>query len=77
LVDDTSVDVHMSLSCSETPNDDASNDDPEDDKICFFEKHRKGVGSIFLNKMGYYGKRFRKEWSRYSKSHTSIWKTKK
>ena len=30
LVDDDNVDVHMSLSCSEAPNYDASNDDPGD-----------------------------------------------
>ena len=30
LVDDTNIDVHMSLSCFEDPNDYAPNDDPDD-----------------------------------------------
>jgi uncharacterized protein (DUF342 family) len=52
LVDDNNVDVHMSLSCFESPNDDAPNDDlddiskdeslSEDDEIGFFEKSHKG-----------------------------------
>jgi hypothetical protein len=66
LVDDNNVDVHMSLSFSEAPNDVALNDDPndiskdeslsEDVEIGCFEKYTKGVGSKIMNNIGYDGK---------------------
>jgi hypothetical protein len=66
LVDDNNIDVHMSLSCSEDPNDYAPNDDPDDifkdeyltegDELGFFENHTKEIGSKLMNNMGYDGK---------------------
>jgi len=66
LVDDTSVDVNMSLSCSDTQTDDAPTDDPDDiskdescsegDELGCFEKYKKCIGSKILNKMGFEGK---------------------
>jgi hypothetical protein len=56
----------MSLSCSETPNYYASNDDPDDiykdeflskgDEVGCFQKYTKGIGSKLLNKIGFEGK---------------------
>jgi len=66
LVNDKSIDANMFLSCSETPNDDSSNNDLDDiykdeyltegDELGYFENHTKGIGSKIMNKMGYDGK---------------------
>jgi hypothetical protein len=65
LVDDNNVDVHMSLSCIEAPNDDSddiSKDEShnEADEIGCFEKHTKGIGSKLMNKMSFEGKGLQK-----------------
>jgi len=65
LVDDNNVDVHVSLSRSEAPNDDLndiSKDESlsEDFEIGCFEKHTKEIGSKLMNKMGFEGNGLRK-----------------
>jgi hypothetical protein len=61
LDNDNNVDVHISLSCFEAPNDDPGDifkDESlsEDDELGCFKKYTKGVSSKLMNKMGFEGK---------------------
>jgi hypothetical protein len=58
LVDANNNDMHVSLSCYETHNDDPGDisEGIEDDDIGYFGNHTKGIGSKVMNKMVFDGK---------------------